>query len=316
MRIFSIIFIFIITCTPTRVGSQTADTINVTDSNGKKQGHWIVTGKDKPGTCYKADQKVLEGKYKDDRKTGCWTEYYCNGKIRSTINYNNGIPEGQAKLFYESGNIEEEGIWKNKLFRPEKCYYENGQTRECRLSYYPTDTSFKFKPKNKKTIAENHKDTKQTGKLTGRIILRAPADTATLVEKVMLQLNLPDGRVFVSGLEKNLTFHYDSLASDTTELRITTVTYYLDTIVKNIIIDDHKITYLEIPYPPYCEFDKSKSDSICPVCNKFDLVDRIIYEPYPNPPKGKRKRNKYWDEHNFKKGCDPHWYCRRDNKKF
>lgn len=111
--------------------AQTLDTINFVDSNGKKQGQWIVTGKDKQGTCYKSDQKIETGKYKDDRKTGVWTEYFCNGNIKNILTFKNGRPEGPAKTYFESGNIKEEGTWQaNRWVGKYKSYSDDGKVQE------------------------------------------------------------------------------------------------------------------------------------------------------------------------------------------
>jgi len=88
------------------------DTINRADMNGLKQGDWIIFGKNKPGTCFKDSQVVERGKYLDNRKTGTWSEYYCNGNPRSKLTFKGGRPEGYAVMFHENGNVSEEGNWK------------------------------------------------------------------------------------------------------------------------------------------------------------------------------------------------------------
>ena len=93
--------------------SISSDTLNFIDSTGKKQGHWIITNSMLHKPCFKDDQKVEEGKYLNSRKTGIWTEYYCSGKTKSIATYVNGRPNGPAKLYYENGQLKEEGIWEN-----------------------------------------------------------------------------------------------------------------------------------------------------------------------------------------------------------
>jgi antitoxin component YwqK of YwqJK toxin-antitoxin module len=106
------------------------DTINVVDAFGKKQGKWIIRGKHKPGTCYAPEQKVEEGLYKENRKTGLWTEWYCNGNLKNKITFVNGRPDGYAIMYHENGKISEEGIWKiNKWVGNYKLYYPNGQVQ-------------------------------------------------------------------------------------------------------------------------------------------------------------------------------------------
>lgn len=105
------------------------DTINFIDQVGKKQGKWVLMGKHKPSptNCFKPDQKIEEGAYKENRKTGSWTEYYCNGNKKNEIPFQNGRPDGYAIMYYENGNKKEEGDWKvNKWVGNYKLYYENG----------------------------------------------------------------------------------------------------------------------------------------------------------------------------------------------
>jgi antitoxin component YwqK of YwqJK toxin-antitoxin module len=106
------------------------DTINRTDAEGKKQGKWIVFGKSKLGMCYQPDQKVEEGKYQDNRKTGNWMEYHCNGNLKSKIMFVNGRADGYCQIFHENGKISEEGIWKNMRWVGKyKLFYDNGQVQ-------------------------------------------------------------------------------------------------------------------------------------------------------------------------------------------
>jgi antitoxin component YwqK of YwqJK toxin-antitoxin module len=107
-----------------------SDTINKVDAAGKKQGKWIVLGQSRPGECYQADQKVEEGRYTDNKKTGVWFEYYCNGKVKGRITFANGRPNGPVKLFHDNGKISEEGIWQNNRWvGTYKLYYDNGEVQ-------------------------------------------------------------------------------------------------------------------------------------------------------------------------------------------
>ena len=106
------------------------DTINYVDVAGKKQGTWIVFGKDKNEPCYQPEQKAEEGKYKENRKTGQWVEYYCNGIPKSKVTFVNGRPDGYAVTYHENGKVYEEGLWKNNRWVGDyKMYYENGNVQ-------------------------------------------------------------------------------------------------------------------------------------------------------------------------------------------
>jgi antitoxin component YwqK of YwqJK toxin-antitoxin module len=106
------------------------DTINKTDATGKKQGKWIVFGKHQTEQCYQPTQKVEEGKYKENRKTGEWIQYYCNGNTKNKVTYANGRPDGYAILYHENGTVSEEGTWKNNRWVGNfKQFYENGEVQ-------------------------------------------------------------------------------------------------------------------------------------------------------------------------------------------
>jgi len=110
-----------------------ADTLNATDATGKRQGKWIILNKmlEKPKQEYKPEQKVEEGKYVDNKKTGKWLEYFPNSVLKSKITYENNRPNGYAIMYHDNGKIREEGLWKNNRWVGEyKLYYENGEVQQ------------------------------------------------------------------------------------------------------------------------------------------------------------------------------------------
>jgi antitoxin component YwqK of YwqJK toxin-antitoxin module len=116
--------------TSIKYGKEGKEFINLTDASGKKQGFWIIFGKEKPGDCYKPDQKAEEGEYKENRKTGTWIQYYCNGNQKNKVTYANGRPDGYAIMYHENGKVQEEGTWKNNRWVGEmKQYYDNGEVQ-------------------------------------------------------------------------------------------------------------------------------------------------------------------------------------------
>lgn len=124
------------------------DTCNRIDPDGKKQGKWILMGKHKPSaTCYKPDQKIEEGKYQDNRKTGIWVEYFCNGNMKNKLTFTQGRPDGYAIMYHENGKISEEGNWKvNRWVGNYKLYYDNGQVQH----------EFVFSPAGKREGAQKY----------------------------------------------------------------------------------------------------------------------------------------------------------------
>jgi antitoxin component YwqK of YwqJK toxin-antitoxin module len=106
-------------------------TLNFIDTQGKRQGKWVILNKDLHRPEYKDDQKVEEGKFLDSKKFGPWKEYYPNNVVKSVITYENNRPNGYAKMYHDNGKIKEEGTWKNNRWVGDyKLYYENGQVQQ------------------------------------------------------------------------------------------------------------------------------------------------------------------------------------------
>jgi len=104
-----------------------SDTLNQIDSAELKQGYWILYGKDKRLPDYSLDQKVEEGRYVNNRKTGKWIKYFPSGKVQNEITYINSRPNGPARIYFPNGKVKEEGIWKgNKWHSQYKQYNEHG----------------------------------------------------------------------------------------------------------------------------------------------------------------------------------------------
>ena len=88
--------------------------INKRSADGKKQGPWIIFGKDKPEKGYPDAGKIEEGPYKDDRKHGKWTKYYIDGITPKLIGeYSTGRPKGAFTKFHNNGKVKSEGTYVN-----------------------------------------------------------------------------------------------------------------------------------------------------------------------------------------------------------
>ena len=107
---------------------QSEEKINQKDSQGRKQGKWIIFGKDKPNRGYPENGKIEEGNYVDNRKHGTWTKYYKDGKTPRVVgDFHHGRPKGAYKKMYPNGKVKEEGIFENgKQKGLYKSYHENG----------------------------------------------------------------------------------------------------------------------------------------------------------------------------------------------
>ena len=105
-----------------------ADSLNVTDAGGLKQGHWIILNADGRLQDCPTDKKIEEGNYTSSKKNGTWFQFYCNGKTKNELLYVNNQPNGYAKFYYSSGKLSEEGMWQqNHWSGAYKYYYDNGQ---------------------------------------------------------------------------------------------------------------------------------------------------------------------------------------------
>ena len=75
------------TVVDTVVPAAEKDTLNVTDSTGLKQGHWLFFGHDFPNSGV-SDMEVLEeGNYENNQRIGTWYRYGAGGKIKAVMLY-------------------------------------------------------------------------------------------------------------------------------------------------------------------------------------------------------------------------------------
>ncbi|MEN9699176.1 MAG: hypothetical protein RLZZ301_374 [Bacteroidota bacterium] len=102
---------------------------NRRNSEGKRTGKWVYTGKDRPHSGYAKDAKVEEGSYQNGRKEGLWIKYHKDGKTpKLKGNYTNNRPDGNYTRFYENGQVSEQGYFGNNGYKgPLTRYHENGQ---------------------------------------------------------------------------------------------------------------------------------------------------------------------------------------------
>lgn len=104
---------------------------NYTDSSGKRQGYWRITGALSIEEGYKKSTIVEEGEYIDNKRQGLWVKYYPTGMKASEITYERNKPKGYYATFYPNGQMEETGFWnENKNVGIFERYYENGQVSQ------------------------------------------------------------------------------------------------------------------------------------------------------------------------------------------
>jgi len=130
-----------------------SDTTNRVDKNGKKQGYWVHYFNGNNKTCADSTRKKADGFYKDNKKQGKWSEYYCSGKIKGTISFVDDNYSGPFKFYNEKGTLVEEGTMQNKKFIG---YYK-------RFDQDGLMHDYRFYNKNGKTDSINLKGKERTG---------------------------------------------------------------------------------------------------------------------------------------------------------
>lgn len=104
---------------------------NQLDADGKKTGHWVITGAMAKKSNYKPDAIYEEGEYKRSRKMGVWKRYWPNGKLKSEITYKNGRSSGDYTTYFENGQKEESGTMKGGVLTGEfEMYWPNGNVKQ------------------------------------------------------------------------------------------------------------------------------------------------------------------------------------------
>ena len=105
--------------------------INIVDTEGKKQGYWIIKGSMRPEAGYENESIIEEGNYTNNKKEGVWKKYFKTGQLKNQISYKSNMPNGAYKLFYDNGKVEEEGNWGlDKNTGSFKRYYSTGQVSQ------------------------------------------------------------------------------------------------------------------------------------------------------------------------------------------
>jgi antitoxin component YwqK of YwqJK toxin-antitoxin module len=87
--------------------SQSADTINKTDNNGMKQGHWIKK--------YPNGHVQYNGYFKDNHPVGSFSRYFANDTLQSVLIYSSDGKEALATTYHQNGFIASKGKFVNQL---------------------------------------------------------------------------------------------------------------------------------------------------------------------------------------------------------
>ena len=109
--------------------SYQTDPINQKSADGKKQGKWIVYGKDRPEEGFPANGKIEEGEYRNGRRENTWIKYHKDGVTPRLIGqYQNNRPNGHYSMFHTNGKLAEKGSFiSGKYADTIQRYHKNGQ---------------------------------------------------------------------------------------------------------------------------------------------------------------------------------------------
>lgn len=150
----------------------------------------------------------------------------------------------------------------------------------------------------------------QTGTIEGTV-KDTVSDKYLAFANVILLRN--DDQISVTTTGPNGNYSLDKVVEGNYELMISYVGYP-KLIIDSVQVKSNDKIKLNILFPSDCKYDNTSG--ICLVCNKKDKVIPIVYG---HPNKGLIKKS---NKGKVKlggcniTGCDPHWYCNRDENEF
>lgn len=103
------------------------DTLNRTDNQGRKTGHWISNDP--------AGAKVYEGFFREGRPVGRFLRFHANGNTRAEMNY---LPDGirvETKLFDPEGRLRAEGTYLSQRKDGQWSFYSEKKNPVYRIHY-------------------------------------------------------------------------------------------------------------------------------------------------------------------------------------
>lgn len=109
------IIILILLMLQTSLSAQVNDSINRTDKNGKKQGHWIKK--------YPSGHVQYNGYFKDDQPTGIFKRFFENDTVRSVLVFSSDGKVAEAAIYHPNGYIASKGRFVNQLKEGKWSFY-------------------------------------------------------------------------------------------------------------------------------------------------------------------------------------------------
>ncbi|MDT0295920.1 hypothetical protein ACFQ3R_14715 [Mesonia ostreae] len=156
----------------------------------------------------------------------------------------------------------------------------------------------------------------QNGVINGKIVAEIPEEAELIAEntKVILEIN---GIEKTTVVDKNLNFSFHNLESDSIRIRTEPHSYMRQLTIIGFLKPNETVE-IKIPYSLSCKYDQSKENKTCPICKKQDQVIPISYGLIAEiTKKGEEKKDKVYKSGGcVTTGCDPNWYCKRDEINF
>ena len=87
--------------------SQTETKNNISDQQGKKQGHWIKK--------YPDGSIMYDGYFKDDHPVGEFRRYFENKSLKSVLVYSEDGKKATATIYHPNGNISSKGTYNSQM---------------------------------------------------------------------------------------------------------------------------------------------------------------------------------------------------------
>jgi antitoxin component YwqK of YwqJK toxin-antitoxin module len=98
--------VFLVSLSVNALG-QTDTTINVTDQQGLKQGHWIKK--------YPDNKIMYDGVFKDNHPVGEFRRYFNDGTLQSLLIFSNDGKEALATIYHPNGKVSSKGKYVDQL---------------------------------------------------------------------------------------------------------------------------------------------------------------------------------------------------------
>jgi antitoxin component YwqK of YwqJK toxin-antitoxin module len=125
---------------------QTESSLNRTDSQGKKQGHWIKK--------FPNESIMYDGYFKDDHPVGEFKRYFEDQELKSDLFYSDDGRKATAVIYHQNGNISSKGVYIDQMkegkwqfyseyikgYLISEEFYSKNLKNGLSLKYYPDST--------------------------------------------------------------------------------------------------------------------------------------------------------------------------------